>query len=101
MYGASELAKEEIIKSIKEQLAMRAKTEFVLNILCFADFGRWGTADLGELVAYFEEMLEPAYEENRIVLSYNPILTICLACQHLTSIGNAISQYKHQGQSLC
>lgn len=31
---------------------------------------------------------------------YNPILTICLCCENLTKIGNAISMYKHEGHNL-
>lgn len=34
---------------------------------------------------------------NRIVLSYNPILCISLACIHLNSIGKAISLFRHRG----
>lgn len=37
---------------------------------------------------------------NRIVLSYNPVLCICLACVHLTEIGNSISLFKHLGQGV-
>ena len=95
IYGASELCNPDVIDAITDQLHLKAKTEFILNILIFADFGRWGQEKLSELVEFFDNMTDPAYEQNRIVLSYNPILTICLACQILTSIGNAVSLFKH------
>ena len=36
------------------------------------------------------------HEQNRIVLSYNPILTICLACEQLTKIGEKVAIFKHE-----
>ena len=95
IYGASELCEPEVMDALTEQLQLKSKTEFILNILIFADFGRWGQKRLETLVEIFAEMTDANVEKNRIVLSYNPILTICLSCQHLTSIGNAVSQYKH------
>ena len=35
-------------------------------------------------------------ELNRVVLSYNPVLTICLACIHLNTIGDQIAALKHE-----
>ena len=40
------------------------------------------------------------HEQNRVVLSYNPILCICLSCLHLTAIGNSISLFKHRGNTV-
>ena len=78
-YGAGEFEDESVIKAIEEQLDQKDKTEFILNLLIYADFSSW-KGDLETLVGYIGEITEMAYEENRIVLSYNPILTICLAC---------------------
>ena len=35
------------------------------------------------------------YAHNRILLSSNPILFICLACEYLTTIQNSISIFRH------
>ena len=43
-----------------------------------------------------EEIYDAKPELNRIVLSYNPVLTICLACIHLTTIGDQIAAFKHE-----
>ena len=91
---------EEVVAEILEQLALKSKTEYILNILIFADFTRWKTEDLGEIIGFLTETAEQQPEQNRIVLSYNPILTICLACQHLQAIGGAIGQYKHECEDL-
>ena len=64
-----------------EILSARAKTELVLNCLIFADFTNWKQSDLEDLIASIEEMTsEPNVEMNRVLLTYNPIQTICLSC---------------------
>ena len=70
------------------QLEMKGKTEFMLNVLIFADFSPWPKTDIQTFIDCLEEITEESHELNRIVLSYNPILTICLACIHLSEIGN-------------
>ena len=69
-----------VLAEIQDQLALKSKTEFILNILIFADFSRWQQPDLDKLIGRFEEILTNSHEQNRIVFTYNPILTICLAC---------------------
>lgn len=44
---------------------------------------------------------ETIVEMNRILLTYNPIQTICLSCQILDSIGSTITLYAHECNSLC
>ena len=65
------------------QLESKAKTEFILNILIFADFSRWPQTDLQTFIDCIDEMTGDPHEQNRVVLSYNPILCICLSCMHL------------------
>lgn len=45
-------------------------------------------------------MTTEEHEKNRICLSYNPILTICLACMHLNTIGKQISLFRHRGHTV-
>ena len=79
----------------------KAKTEFVLNILIFADFSNgWNQLILQDLIDCIEEISQNDHEQNRIVLSYNPILTICLSCIHLQSIGKSISYFKHRSHTI-
>jgi len=77
-----------------EMLAHKSKTEFVLNVLIYADFSRWPQTTIRELIDSISEITnETVVEKNRILLSYNPIQTICLACCHLSAIGKAISMF--------
>ena len=68
--------------------------------MTFADFSRWPQTALLEFIEDINEIAEEEHEMNRVVLSYNPILCICLACIHLTEIGNSISLFKHMGQNV-
>jgi hypothetical protein len=47
-----------------------------------------------------QEMADLSHFDNRVVLSYNPILTICLACEHLTRIGENIAFFKHDAVTI-
>jgi hypothetical protein len=66
-----------------DMLKLKAKTEFVLNVCIFADLSMWPQqAELKDFIEYIGEIPSVNnHEQNRIVLSYNPILTICLACE--------------------
>lgn len=87
-YFGSHFFNEKAVRDeILSQMGMKGKTEFMLNILLFADFAKWPSLDLQQFIDYLEEMCDESHELNRIVLSYNPILTICLACVHLSEIG--------------
>ena len=88
--------KEEFIYEILTMLKSKSKTEFILNILIFADFALWQQSELEEFIDCINEINEDAHDKNRIVLSYNPILCISLACLHLTSIGNSSSLFKRR-----
>lgn len=47
-----------------------------------------------------EEINGNSHFENRIVLSYNPILTICLAAEITDNIAACIVAFQHQGDAI-
>ena len=62
-------------------ISRKAKTEFVLNVLLYADFTIWPLMQVKDIIDAIGEITnETKVENNRILLSYNPILTICLSC---------------------
>jgi hypothetical protein len=71
----------------------------ILNVLIFADFGKWKVGDLDALITFIESLTENK-EQNLIYKCYNPVQTICLSCEHLMKIGNSISLFKHRGNNL-
>lgn len=73
--------------------------ELLLNVLIFADFGRWPQGELRDFIDYVAEITD-SQDQNLMYKCYNPILTICLCCENLMKIGNAVSLFKHEGMGL-
>ena len=56
---------------------------------------------LKELIENLQEIVTTdSAQQNRIMMSYNPILTISLSCIHLASIGKSIAVFSHEANSL-
>lgn len=100
LLGAQFFAEDKVREELLAQLESKAKTVFVLNVLIFADFSRWPQLHLRRFIDCVDEMTGEPHEQNRIVLTYNPILCICLSCLHLTAIGDSISFFKHRGSTV-
>ena len=72
-----------VVNELLFMMQSKAKTELVLNVLLYADFSVWTQRALNTFIEGLEEIATLGHFTNRVVLSYNPILTICLACEHL------------------
>ncbi len=75
-----------IIKHILEILAVGSKSELILNVLLFADFSRWKQKSLRVFLDMLKEIIGSGHEQNRILLCYNPVLAICLACEFVNKV---------------
>ena len=100
LFSEEYLSDENVVAELLSLLSTKAKTEFVLNCMNYANFASWLQTDLSEFIECMREMTENLHYENRIVLTYNPILTIILACEHLERIGAEISAFKHDGETI-
>jgi len=100
IFGVNFFMDDKVREELLAMLAHKAKTELVLNVCVYADFSRWPQSQLREFIDYVNEITSLGHEQNRILLSYNPILTICLACITLENIGRNISIFHHEGQML-
>ena len=78
-----------------EVLRDGTKTELMLNVLIFCDFGAWKPCSIEDFLDFLGEIVDPDKEQNLMYKSYNPILSICLICEFLGGIGDAISVYAH------
>lgn len=73
---------ENIKHEIQDMLDLKSKTELVLNVCLYADLSMWPQETLRRFIESLQDITESTnHEQNRIVLCYNPILTICLACE--------------------
>jgi hypothetical protein len=86
-----------VINELLVIMKTRAKTELILNVLLYADFSVWKQRDLNTFIEGLEEIGDKSHFQNRVVLSYNPILTIVLACEHMKRIGKTIAIFRHRG----
>ena len=63
-----------------------SKTNFILNVLLLLDISQWKIKSLDKLVEKFENYLEGSIQDNRLLLSYNPMMSIALSADLLTNI---------------
>ena len=93
------LYRDEMVEKILEILKQGTKTEIVLNMFIYADFSRWKQDYIKEFIEFIKQFVE-SKEPNLMYKCYNPILTICLSCEFLTKIGNAIAFFKNEVNNL-
>jgi hypothetical protein len=66
-----------------------SKTNFILNVLVLTDISQWPYQYIIEIISLFENFIGEEYQDNRLLLSYNPLLSIALTADLLTKIGEA------------
>jgi len=90
------LAHPRVINEIDLILKSDEKTELIFNVLIFCDFGRWNQPDIRSFIMHIKEIIKSGHEENRILVSYNPIMVICLSCEFLFKIGDKVNIFKQE-----
>jgi hypothetical protein len=90
------MADPDVIEHILGLFEKKAKSELILNVLLFSDFTRWETIKMKTLLGMLEEMISEEHEQNRIMLCYNPIMTIALACEFLDKISSNKNIFRHE-----
>lgn len=88
--------KEEIIKEILKIFEQGSKTELILNILIYTEFHHWEQKHLKVFVKNIKSILISSHENNRILLCYNPILSIALSCEFLSKVGDACNIFEEE-----
>jgi hypothetical protein len=81
-----ELQETSVINQILAHFEDGAKTNFILNILHLTGFDLWKNKDLAKLLEMFENFTVDDYLENRLILSYNPLMSITLTAEILSLI---------------
>jgi hypothetical protein len=71
----------------------------MLNIFNFLDYKLWPKTENSKLVKEFldfvSEIIDPEKEQNLMFTCYNPLMAICLFCENLKRVGDAIALFKH------
>lgn len=72
----------------------------ILNVLVHADFSKWDQTNLKNLIDWIDTIVDPEREPEVVMKCWNPIQAICLCCEFLTKIGNAVSNFHHTSMTL-
>lgn len=80
--------KDDVINHFITLLKEGARTNYLLNILTLIDLGLWKNKQLRDLIDVFSDYGEDSYDKNKLLLSYNPLMSIALTCELLSNIGN-------------
>lgn len=81
---------EQIITHFKDG----SKTNFILNVLHLVGIDEWKNEQIKQLIELFENFTSGNYLENRLILSYNPLMSIALTAEILTKIANSRKRYR-------
>ncbi len=73
-----------------------SKSELLLNCLMYTDFGRWEQRQIKIFIKHISSIIYSGHESNRILLCYNPIMAIALACEFLLKISRNINIFRHE-----
>jgi hypothetical protein len=87
---------ETIVRKFLDLLKSGQNLNYYLNILTSIDISMWRTTQIKELVEVLELYKEEGHESNQLMLSYNPLMTIALACESLTQIAKNRKKLENQ-----
>lgn len=99
-FDTQQLNNDDVILAILVYFSDGSKTNYILNVLLACDVTLWKNKWLKELISMFENFSNETYEKNRIMLSYNPMMTIALSADLLTRIGEGRRRFKDKCTNL-
>jgi hypothetical protein len=91
---------DDVVNKFLELLKSGTNTNYYLNILTLVDIALWKTNKIKELIEIFEQYASESYENNQLLLSYNPLMTIALAWETLTHISNHRKKLENQASKV-
>lgn len=95
-FDKSILKEDLVIQKMLEMLNYGSKTNFILNVLSLVDISLWRNQRLKELIDMFKGYIEESYENNKLMLSYNPLLSIALTCELLKTISTSRKKFANE-----
>ena len=84
---------EEVVKMMITYMYDGSKTNYILNVLLLSDVILWKNRYLQQLIEMFDNFASEGYETNRLILSYNPMMSIALSADLLTKIAAGRRRY--------
>ena len=74
-----------------------AKTNFLLNTLLLIDISVWSFDQASDLIDKIDELADTTIvNDNNLLLSNNPLMSIALSCELLDNIGSKKAQFNER-----
>lgn len=87
---------EEVIGKMLEVLNYGSRSNFILNVLSLIDVSMWRIQKLKDLISIFSGYADEGYEKNRLMLSYNPLMSIALTCELLKFLSRTRKRFQNE-----
>jgi len=77
-----------------------SKTNFILNTLNMVDISVWNNEKIEKLLENFTNFIEEIFENNKLLMSYNPLMSIALSAELCDKISIAREKFKNDAKGL-
>ena len=77
-----------------------SKTNFILNTLNMVDISVWNNTKIEELLIKFENFTTVIFDGNKLLMSYNPLMSIALSAELCDKISKAREKFKNDAGNL-
>ena len=77
-----------------------SKTNFILNTLNMVDISVWDNSKIELLLEKFTNFVEEIFADNKLLMSYNPLMSIALSAELCSKISNAREKFKNDASGL-
>ena len=90
----------EVVDKILECLKFGSKTNFLLNTMILTDVSLWKNDKLVNLIEMLSGFIDDPFEENRLLLSNNPLMSIALSAEILGIIASSRKRFENECEGL-
>ena len=72
------------------------RNNFLLNVLLLMDISAWKNKFIKSLIEIISQYIEENYEKNRLLVSYNPLMSIALSAELLSNISTSRKKFENE-----
>ena len=88
---------DDVVEEILRLMQYGAKTNFLLNTLLLIDISVWSFDQAGDLIDKIDLLADTeSVNDNNLLLSNNPLMSISLSCELLDNIGSKKAQFEEK-----
>ena len=95
-FEKQQLRSEEVVGFMLECMQDGSKTNFLLQTMLLTEVSLWKNQQISQLIEIFQEFIDAKYNENRLLLSYNPLMSITLSAELLSNIGQTRKRFENE-----